>query len=185
MKAIIFCQNISIETIEEAFTLGDYQNSDIDILSIPYKLYRKENNIIIEFEEAFDFSQMLFVVADLLEISRNDSRDVLAYVNTHASNKITEFLKGASVCLYLSEVLKLSLRMYPDSYIDEMNYVTASNKNYSIDMATFFSYKNKEKRNYEASHLQYDDHEFIKRGEYLYEKGDHENEYLEDLKRRS
>jgi len=182
MNAKIICQNISKEKIENAFVLGEYQKGDIGVHSINYKMYGRGDTILIEFETEFDFCQLLFVVVDLLEISRYDNRDVKCFVNTYKSNKITEFLNDERVCLYLSEELKEALKEEKDKYLDMVDFVTVTNKNYSIDTDSFFSYTSEDKRKFEESDLKIFDYDLIDEGEYLYENSNFEEEYLEDLR---
>ena len=110
MNAKIICQNIDREKIEKAFVLGEYQKDDFGVQSIKYKMYGRGDTILIEFESEFDFCQLIFVIVDLLEISRNDKRDVKGFVNTSKPNKITEYLNDERVCLYLSEEFKKSTK---------------------------------------------------------------------------
>lgn len=184
MNSRIICQNLTEEKIEEALSLGEYKKEDLDVFVIKYKMYKGANRIMIEFDEPFDFCQMIFIMVDFFEISRNDSRDVQGFVSTDKSNKITEYLNGERTCIYLSKEMKLALNKNGDKYLDFVDLVTESNKNYSIDIGNLFSYKLEDNKEFEEPSLRSFDHELIKEGEYLYEKGDFENEYLEDVKRK-
>jgi len=183
MNAKIICQNLSKEKIEKAFVLGEYQKDDFGVQSVKYKMYGRGDSILIEFETEFDFCQLIFLIVDLLEISRNDKRNIKGFVNTKKSNKITEYLNEERVCLYLSEELKQALKEEQDKYLDMVDIVTKSNNNYSIDIDSFFSYTSEDQTKFEESDLKIFDYELIKEDEYLYELSNFEEEYLEDLKK--
>lgn len=151
IKAKIICKNIDKKKIDKAFALGEYQKNDLGIQSIKYKMYGEGNIILIEFENEFDFCQLIFVIVDLLEISRNDNRDVKGFVNTSKSNKITEYLNNERVCLYLSEELKEALKEESEKYLDMVDIVSKSNKNYSIDIDNFFPILLRNKQNLKNS----------------------------------
>lgn len=185
MTAKIICQNITKEEIKIAFNLGKYQKSDIGVYSIPYKVYEKADTIWIEFEEQFDFCQMLFVIADIFETAKNKKRDVLGFVKTNKSNKITEYLNDERVCLYLSDRLKSDLNTYEESYVDSLDIVAESNKNYLIVIDSLFSYNSNENKRFDEPQLNLSEYKLIKENEYLYEKEDFEHEYIEDLKLRN
>lgn len=144
-------------------------------------MYRNNDIIKIEFEDGFDFCQFLFVIIDLLETTREDSRDVIGFVNTDRPNKITEYLNGESVCLYLSETLKQVLKEDEDSYLNVIDIVTASNKNYSINIENFFSFNLEDTRKYEASKFNLLEYQLIAEGTYLFKEEDFESEFLENL----
>ncbi len=183
MNAKIICQNITKEKINEAFTLGAYKIGDFDVHAIKYKMYGKGENIMIEFEEPFDFCHLAFVIIDLLEVSRNIQRDVQGFVSTSKANKVTEYFNGERVCFYLSEKLKQGLKKNEDNYLDIVNLTTESNKNFTFDIDNLFSYISENRMKFEEPDLKSLDYELIEEGEYLYEKGDFENEYLKGLKK--
>ena len=62
-----------------------------------------------------------------------------------------------------------------------MDIVTKSNKNYSIDTDSLFSYNSEDQTNFEEYDLKIFDYDLIGEGEYLYELSNFEEEYLEDL----
>ena len=63
MNAKIICQNIKIEKINKALVLGEYQKDDLGIQSIKYRMYSRNETIMIEFDSQFEFCQLLFVIA--------------------------------------------------------------------------------------------------------------------------
>ena len=185
MNARIITENLTKEEINEAFTLGEYKKGDFDVQGIQYKMYGKGDNIWIEFEERFEFCHLVFVVIDLLEVSRTKTqRDVKGFVDTSKTNKITESLNDDRVCFYLSEALKKGLRENEEVYLDIVNIVTTSNKNYTVDIDNLFSYISENRNKFEEPELNTKDYELIGEGEYLYEKGNFEKEYIEELKKR-
>ena len=145
-------------------------------------MYGQGNNTLIEFDGAFDFCHLIFVIVDLFETSRNAHGDIRGFVDTKKSNKITEYLNDERVCLYLRHESKEVLIRNMDTYLERLDLVSQSNKNYSIDIDSLFSKPSEDQTKFEESKIL--DYEFIKEGEYLYEFTNFEKEYLEDLKER-
>ncbi len=182
MKAIVICRHLNLLQVEEALTLGGYQIGNQGICSTNFQMFRKADEIRIEFEDAFDFCQMIFLTLDLVEVSRETNGEVLAFVDTDFSSKITEYLQGERVCLYLSPEIADVYEQDPDEPANVLDIVTSSNRNYTIDILDFFSYTSPDRTPFEEPFFDRENWELVRTGVYLYEEGDFENEFLEDLR---
>lgn len=181
MATRIVCKYISLDLIEEAFTLGEYTNGVPEISSIGYKISIDGDNTLIEFPDSFDFCNLVFLILDIIEVSKHGDFDVKGYVNTDPHNKITEYLKGERVCLYIEEDVKKAVQETLDNHLEILDIVTESNNNYCINSYNMFSYDSEDSTPYNEREL--DDYSFVqvKEGFYLYSDDDYEAEYLEDL----
>ena len=180
-NAIIYCQGIAPDQLQEGLTLGEYEKTDPEVQATSYRLYQKDGAFLLEFTALLDFGHVLYLVSDLLEVSREQERDIQGFVDTDPKSKITEHWRGQRVCLYLSEPLKRAMQEEPDKYLDFVDIVSETNQHSSIEIDNFFSYTSEDQRPYQEPDLSDFKEYLLGSGEYLYEEGNFEEEYLEDL----
>lgn len=183
MNARIYCTNCSEEDLQEALTLGNYSKGDPSVKAIGYQLYQYGSTLLLEFETPFDYCQMTFLVMDLLDVTRAiQNSNVKGFIDTNKNSRITDFMKGQRACLYLAAPHKKALREDPNSDLEGINIVIRNNEHYKIDIENFFAYPSKDATAFAEPQGAAGNYKLIGKGEYLYEEGDFESEFLEDLK---
>ncbi len=168
MNAKIFCSDIEITQIDKAFNLGNYRREHPNIHSIKYKIYSRGKSKFIEFESTFNFGNFVFLMVDMFEENRKEAGVIKGFVNTLSSDVYTSHLADERVCIFLHDDLKSQLKKQGEAFLDVVDIVTESNKNYAFEIMDFQLYSSEKYSYFEELNWQSLDFTFIQEGEYLY-----------------